>query len=48
MPGDSVVNVSPPLIPLDQSTYDDLRAEINPEVECGDYGVQLRVSESRI
>ena len=36
MPGDSVVNVSPPLIPLDQSTYDDL---LNPVVECGDYGV---------
>ena len=41
MPGDSVVEVSPPLISLSQSTYDELTRQINPLLDCADYGVQL-------
>lgn len=37
------MDVSPPLITLDESTFDDLVAEINPLQECGDHGVQLYV-----
>ena len=52
-PGDSVVNVVPPEVPLDPTVFNELLHEIDPLTQCGDYGVQLYVNcvsfiESRI
>lgn len=47
------MDVPPPEIPLNSRVIDELRNEIDPSIECGDYGIELYTNcvsfmESRI